>query len=79
MPEAAKYRDRPYNRYGAIRRAVDTFNRRGERVTRLQGDYTRDQFERNIQSSTMRAGNRNQQSQITQRNFRQRGGNRTFG
>ena len=71
MPEAAIYRGRAYNRYGAIRRV--------EANGRLGREYTRREFEQNINSATMRGGNRNQQTRITQRNFRQRGGNRTFG
>ncbi len=70
MPEAAIYRSRPYNQYGSIRR----INADGSSTW-----VTREQFEGSIRTAGLRGGNRNQQSRITQRNFRQRGGNRTFG
>lgn len=69
MPEAA-YRDRPYNQYGSIRRINDD----GSTTW-----VTRDQFEGTIRTAGLRGGNRNQQSRMTQRNFRSRGGNYTFG
>ena len=70
MPEAAIYRSRPYNQYGSIRRINDD----GSTTW-----VTRNQFEGTIRTAGLRGGNRNQQSRVTQRNYRRYGRNTTMG
>lgn len=64
MPEPEKYRDRPYNKYGSIRRV----NPDGTTTW-----VTREQYEQSIRGVAGRVSARNPQTRRTIRNWRATG------